>query len=625
MFLILLLWIIGPLICGIIAYKKNRNVIRWTVGGFFGSWIALLILIFLPKVHKANGYKKRKKAPKPKPTGKKSISGIIVGVSYIAVALVEITRILGSNELIIIVPYLLWVLLGIGILYRKKSALVLSLLSYPLIFIIDKTVSVSPWVNAIVPVFYTPFHHISIIIFQELHLLSVVKSYWIVYLWGVYVLHFICLFPSLFKKREKARKPKPTKKRKKVRKPEPTFVFPEEALIYEKNAFRVLGLEPQKATMGSIAKRKNALSVLIKATLQPKEYIREDYHAISWLGVNPITEADIINAYSRLQDNLKRIREELFWFYLEGDNDEAFRCLVEGDFERGRELWEAKKGNNPQTYSAAQALHNLAVLEHILVLNQEKSFQEKAAIFDQRMSNRQIDNWKRVFNLWVEVYENDECWDYFKQRMVYLNDPRIKDGYIHRLRRKLPGLILKVNLEIVQAALAQEMFNYARQHLDLIKDSGFRADDTNATLEEFFSKDKKELEKIRESIETSPDKEHRGVVEKVNRIKNIVERVGGKEFIEKEMAKIKPLLDSKTCYFCGIRTADPKYTLEVKMYKEINRIPMIGYTNVEYQTITIKILRCKHKHKSYGSHDHPTVKQSLDEGWNFGEKPPDLY
>jgi hypothetical protein len=460
----------------------------------------------------------------------KQIPTIIVGLSYIGVAGVRLVQILVSHNVdpYSIIGETVWLLVGTAIIFQSKSAIILSLLSYPLIFVVEKffpMLLLDPDIDmsSIIPFFYVPFHDVIFIIVDKCALLSTVKPYWAAYLWGIYGIHSICLLPYLLEKSKVAQK-----RRKAI------FRFPDVVHIYQKNAFQVLGLVPQKATIRMIARRKNDLSALISSDLPPKEHL-QDFWAILWPGAGQTTEADINNAYSRLQDNLNRIKEELFWFHFGENKDEAFGYLLEGDFQRGRELWEAKKEQKPKSYDSALALHNLAVLEHALVLTEEITNTGNPGL-----SNSQIDNWKKIFALWRAVRENHKCWDYFKQRIIYLNDPRINDRYVRRLRSDLSGAVLKVNLELARAASAQKMFEYAKQHLDLIRNSGFDSKDISKMVEAFFAIFVRDLKAIRQDLESQPNdreryelyEEYELVLGKALKVKDRVDKFDGSPSIK---------------------------------------------------------------------------------------------
>lgn len=286
----------------------------------------------------------------------------------------------------------------------------------------------------------------------------------------------------------KRQKPRAGSKKSKV-----AFRYPDEIFTYEKNAFQVLGILPKQATVRAITKRENELTNLIKAGLPIKDYI-PDYCPVPWSEAKPATETDISNAHSRLQDNVKRMKEELFWFNID-ETDEVYKCLREGDFGRGMNLWDSAKECDSQ-YTAAQALHNLAVLKHALVLKQEKNLTTNPG-----MTAEQIARWKEVFELWRNVHFNDTFWEYIQERAVILDDHRV---HVEHLRKTLPYLILKINLEIAIAAFRQKFSEYSKQHMSLIQNSGFDSKHTEKVLKEFFNHFIRELNMIRQELEGHP-------------------------------------------------------------------------------------------------------------------------
>jgi len=158
------------------------------------------------------------------------------------------------------------------------------------------------------------------------------KIYWILLALVIVALVIVVLFLLLSKsnKQEAARLniPVPPKQRlsdgvtqKKNRKPQADskFKFPKIVDLYINNSFQILGLIPHKVNARSIHRRKNELSALIKADLPPKEHLK-DYYSILWPDVSrTITESVLSNAYARLQNTIKRVEDELFWFHLEED------------------------------------------------------------------------------------------------------------------------------------------------------------------------------------------------------------------------------------------------------------------------------------------------------------------
>ena len=65
-------------------------------------------------------------------------------------------------------------------------------------------------------------------------------------------------------------------------------------------------------------------------------------------------------------------------------------------------------------------------------------------------------------------------------------------------------MVLKINLEIANAALRQELFEYSKQHISLIKNSGFDFKDVTKIEKEFFNYFVRELKMKREELENHP-------------------------------------------------------------------------------------------------------------------------
>ena len=210
-----LLLVLGCLIGAIaIAYISES---RWTFvlllfGGLpllvlahkiFGVWIGIILTFATIWLY---GLSKKKLYGKTKP--KKASIGIIkyipitiVGLSYIVFAMWFAIERLSAGELKPpwIVPCSLWFLLGMILCYRRKFAIIVSLITYPAFFAVN-TLSLANAMNvrSLSPFYYTPFHHISDIIPEKDALLSVIGPYWTFYPWAIYAIHFICLFPYLF-------------------------------------------------------------------------------------------------------------------------------------------------------------------------------------------------------------------------------------------------------------------------------------------------------------------------------------------------------------------------------------------------------------------------------------------
>ena len=61
----ILLWLMFPVVCGIVAYGKERNTTLWVVLGFFFGVFALVVIALLPDANKWNAIERRAPALEP--------------------------------------------------------------------------------------------------------------------------------------------------------------------------------------------------------------------------------------------------------------------------------------------------------------------------------------------------------------------------------------------------------------------------------------------------------------------------------------------------------------------------------------------------------------------------------
>jgi hypothetical protein len=469
----------------------------------------------------------------------------IVGLSYIAVGALNSLDVLMSGNIdpVFIVLKTLCIIFGILLFYNKKPVVILALLAPPLFFIlVGNDFITSQAANTVNVLSYTPFHHLSFLILTKISLLST----WPVVKWGMFLLYYLLILPYFLQKGDKGWMPALVIP-KAVKKRTIDFKFPESIRIFEKNAFNVLGIIPIKANVNSSVKRKKDLAVLVKANLaeQADKHIKKDYYRVPWPGTAAVSELEINSAFAKLQDAGKSIEEELLWFHLEGNHLGTFKCLVNCDFQEVKRCWQEERRNRPNTYAAALALHNLAVLEHALVLLQEKTAAKKPG-----MEKMQRERWKNVFDLWREVSNNNKCWEYFQKRKIYMNEPGMDKSYFNDLPRRLQERVLKINLDIARAARAQGLSDYSKQHLDLIENSGFDEKAISKINREFFKNDIKNLEIIRRNLRNgnngnpnkNPYQEYENTLEKAAKIKKGIDAFNGGSFTKKEFYDIVTII-----------------------------------------------------------------------------------
>src|SRR3989338_4979467 len=105
-------------------------------------------------------------------------------------------------------------------------------------------------------------------------------------------------------------------------------------MIYQNNAFRVLGLLPS-ASMQEIISRVNEIRV--------KKSIGFDFeydYDFPWMGYLDRSDENVINALQRLENPEERLKEEIFWFWIASEEDrKALKYLTQGKRKDAHGIW----------------------------------------------------------------------------------------------------------------------------------------------------------------------------------------------------------------------------------------------------------------------------------------------
>ncbi|MEV5824143.1 hypothetical protein AB0L25_01050 [Spirillospora sp. NPDC052242] len=209
--------------------------------------------------------------------------------------------------------------------------------------------------------------------------------------------------------------------------------------LYRRNPFRVAGLSVH-ATARDIRRRADELRV----------EARLGTGAGGGAGPLPLRtppDADAVQeALQRLRDPVRRLEDELFWFWpahnaaVEGARDEALDALREGRLHDAERLW----ADPAPGRAAAVAAHNLAVLTHVQALD---GFLDADTADTAADGPGGRDPWAAALRHWRTVLGTDAFWDLVAARARAADDPRLGPGTADELRERLPAVLLKIAAE----------------------------------------------------------------------------------------------------------------------------------------------------------------------------------
>ncbi|MEZ4601227.1 MAG: hypothetical protein R2940_15665 [Syntrophotaleaceae bacterium] len=213
--------------------------------------------------------------------------------------------------------------------------------------------------------------------------------------------------------------------------------------LYRRNLFRILELSIT-ATAADVRRRQK------RQEMQRKLGIDSGPGKEHPLALNPPPAKEEINAaLDRMNEPQTRLLDEIFWFWpAQNDGpDAALEAIEQGRIEEARSLW---TNQVKQEQNARIAVHNLAVLEHLQILDKENELgtcereKDLAESLDQR--------WMHLFQQWQGVCEGEEFWDRVKVRVRELNDARLTTGFVRRIRKTLPKALLMINARMACSA-----------------------------------------------------------------------------------------------------------------------------------------------------------------------------
>lgn len=197
--------------------------------------------------------------------------------------------------------------------------------------------------------------------------------------------------------------------------------------LYLRNAFRISGL-PVDASTGDLRRRAQQVRAVqalggAPATAGP-------------LPPSPAPDLDVVlQALSRLRDPLTRLVDEFFWFWPDPEGDPGLDALTAGRVDDAESRWQRIESRSPY------ALHNLAVVNHVLAIDDELAQPQRKLVGAPR-------RWREAYRYWIDAWRGDEHWAVFGERVRRAGHPGLGDRVVSALRERLPLVLSSINATI---------------------------------------------------------------------------------------------------------------------------------------------------------------------------------
>jgi hypothetical protein len=301
----------------------------------------------------------------------------------------------------------------------------------------------------------------------------------------------------------------------------------------------------------------------------------------------PVLDA-MRGAIERLRDPEVRLVDEFFWFWPEnlGEDpaDEALAALERGDVAAARRLWHQHAGHSPA------AEHNLAVLAHLMALDQEqRALSAGRPMLDGYLCRLRDQWWADTWKHWNQVLAREDHWGRLSSRIDELNEPQLPATLADDFRRALPVALLRINAELAVSWAERRLPVEAQRHKELVQRSGMAAGDIDEAL-------RRALRPLRERIKMlceSAGSDHSSgnwqtAVDLFRAIAPLPARDSERDNLLEEVG---PAL-YRICWFCQRTASDPGSAAAVPLHGRVTRTRTGSGESVHWDRQVIEVPRC---------------------------------
>lgn len=255
--------------------------------------------------------------------------------------------------------------------------------------------------------------------------------------------------------------------------------------IFRQNVFRVTGLSVD-ATAKEIAKHAGNLKVMEELG----QGMNHHKHVFS----RPRPTMDQIReAIQTLKDPERRLVDEFFWFWPrefgKSSSDPALQALAKGELQGAYDIWSTYEADPKD---GVVATHNKALTTQIIALDRERTRIERNPAEEGEKENaafgcsdiespgdgvdleeeaKEIESyWQRSFKRWQCLVDDDRLWDRVTARVRQIDDPRLKTGFVRRMRASLPEALDKINAELALSYAQAGKLELAQLHIRFMRE-----------------------------------------------------------------------------------------------------------------------------------------------------------
>lgn len=400
------------------------------------------------------------------------------------------------------------------------------------------------------------------------------------------------------------------------------------------NPYRILGL-PIFASERDISKRVSDFDVYISIEKEPKK-LKSD---LSWIGPLIRNKETISNSLQKIENIHSKILFSMFNFLeLDEIDKKAIENLRLENLDEAKELWLSYSNVNYINSTNFQSTKNLSFLYLVSSFCTNSNYNLDEIINSLQLTNYLFESnnfWKSylsvipnasivgreiIENIINEYYENViVCLEEYSQKTdsfslkdlaSNIKDNSVSDIFNQKLMERLTQNKLNKLEKIIEKY--KEVVDNSKDDSYLLAENLISEIKSDILyLKDIFVNNELKFEIIKEKIakfllkcvnlsfnNKFPDKGN--VIIKSKNILNYALKLKCSENINNEInvsiSVLNKIKDNLMCWFCGKNMNSEKHLLNVDMHKVISREQLFNRTTTHYQTLKVKVSRCKKCH-----------------------------
>ncbi|MCC6759283.1 MAG: hypothetical protein IT395_06635, partial [Candidatus Omnitrophica bacterium] len=250
--------------------------------------------------------------------------------------------------------------------------------------------------------------------------------------------------------------------------------------IYQNNAFRVLGLLTNASTQDIVSR---AEEIKAKKSVDVHDVYEYDF---TWLGPLDRSEENISSAVQRLEDPVRRIKQELSWFWVQSQDDkDALAWMTRNRPKSAVDIWLKAGGisvsdlvtaqkdfNPPVTPESLTALHNLFVLLQAVLLRNELIAGKGTGMIMLLDNTEQAEkDWAIALKIFNFLHDNPKFLELVQKRISGLQDRRLQNLSLEEIKESALNNALSAHFYLITRALEKRDVQMLDKHIEILENA----------------------------------------------------------------------------------------------------------------------------------------------------------